>query len=119
MLSSKDVRVQEINEAFPLHFADCQAKETLHALVGVLTDRGSQRAHDKAERIEFLLNAHHPEIMSILKMHLSIFPDADRINSMAEVLVLGFDTLRGRGLVPTMDVASDVFDDTGSIGIQS
>lgn len=117
MLSSSGLSAQGLADFFPLHLANCQAKETLHALVGILTDSGSQHAHDKAERIEFLLNAHHPEIMSILKMHLSIFPDADRINSMAEVLVLGFDTLRGRGPVLTMDVASDVFDD-GSIGIR-
>lgn len=102
--------MQEMTDAFPLNFSDCKAFETLHALVGILTENGSPHALEKAERIEFLLDTHHPDTMSLLRMHLSIFPGADKTSSMAEVLVPGFDTLRGRG--PTIDTFSGAFDGT-------
>lgn len=108
---SNDISTAGIEDFFPLRLATCDALLTMHSLVSLFTDTESDTGRDKSAVVQAQLKRHHPEVLNLLKTHMSIFPEASKVSSMAEVLVNGFDTLRGRSPAAMMKVSSDVFDD--------
>ena len=110
VLRSEDLIAKDMSDFFPLRLSECDAKPVLHALVGILTDEDSRNSPEKAQALKSELRRHHGELLDLLMVHLSIFPEANRIDSMADVLVPGFDTLRGRSVAP-MAIGPGVFDE--------
>lgn len=112
ILWSSDLIGKDIADFFPLRLGECNAQPTLHALVGIMIDENERNSAEKARAVTHELSRHHPELLHLLNVHLSIFPEANRITSMAEVLVSGFDALRGRTSDTGMVVGPGVFDET-------
>lgn len=119
LLFNSSVSVDEIASFFPLRPAElhaCDAHPLVHALVGLLTEGGQDDPTYKAKIVEVLLQRHHPEIASMMNLHLDLVPQACEACTYADMVVPAFEAWRGRAIgVQSMPVSADLFTDGPSV----
>ncbi len=99
VLFSSNLNMDDIAALFPLRQEEidaCDAHALVHALVGLLTDGGSDDPTYKAKIVGILLREHHPQLASLMELHLSLVPQACESCTYADMVVPGFEALRGR-----------------------
>lgn len=111
LLQSTCIAPESISSFFPIDVSSCDAYSILNTFVGLLTEGGRDDPTYKALIVEQQLRMHHPELASLLNMHLTLFSEASEVKSFAEVLVPGFDALYGRDVNPAEVIIGDFFDD--------
>lgn len=111
LLQSTRIAPESISSFFPIDVSSCDAYSVLNSFVGLLTEGGRDDPTYKALIVEQQLRMHHPELASLLNMHLTLFSEASEVKSFAEVLVPGFDALYGRDVNPAEVIAGNFFDD--------
>lgn len=114
VLLSIHLTADDISQLFPLRPAElaaCDAHAFMHALVGLLTDGGQDDPTYKARTVGKLLEQHHPQLATLMALHLSLVPQACETRTYAEMVVPGFEVLRGNMLVQNMIVSEELFAD--------
>ena len=119
LLQSTRIAPESIGPFFPIDVSSCDAYSVLNTFVGLLTEGGRDDPTYKALIVEQQLRMHHPELASLLNMHLTLFSEASETKSFAEVLVPGFDALYGRDVNPAEVIIGDFFDDDNDNAIGS
>ena len=117
LLNATNAAPEVIAPLFPLPISTCNTYSVLDPLIGLLTDGGRDDLTYKAKIVEQQLRLHHPALLELLEMHLTLFPEASEFNSMATFLVPGFDALYGRPVEPAVVISGNFFDepDNGAI----
>lgn len=113
LLNATNAAPEVIAPLFPLPIGTCDSYSVLDPLIGLLTDGGRDDPTYKAKIVGQQLRVHHPELFALLEMHLMLFPEASEVNSLASMLVPGFNALYGRAVEPQDVINNNVFDDNG------
>ena len=111
LLQSTRIAPESVDPFFPFDVSSCDAYSVLNTFIGLLTEGGRDDPTYKALIVEKQLRMHHPELSSLLHMHLTLFTEASETKSFAAVLVPGFDALYGRDVNPEEAITGDFFDD--------
>lgn len=111
LLYSTNIGPADIALFFPMDVSKCEAFPILDTFVGILTEGGRDDLTYKARIVSEQLHLHNPELSSLLQMHLTLFPEANELDSMAEMLVPAFNTLYGRVVEPAFVLGGDFFDE--------
>lgn len=109
ILASTRIDPETLVSFFPLDLSKCDAYRVLNVLIGLLTEGGRNDPTYKANVIAEQLRVHNPGLSSLLQKHLTLPPEACKENSMADLLVSGFNALYRRHLEMPPTFAGDFF----------
>lgn len=110
LLNSTNIDGGAIQSFFPLRLDFCDPLECIKPLVGLLVEGGLDDLSYKALEVAKQLRMHHPELASLLHMHLTLFPEITESNTLAELVVPGFNALYGRPVEPALTLEGDFFE---------
>lgn len=117
LLTSTNIDGCAIEAFFPLRLESCDALECIKPLVGLLIEGGLDDPSYKAIEVTKQLQRHNPELASLLHMHLTLFPEVTESNTLAELVVPGFNALYGRAVEAPVVLNGDFFDSPQSCGM--
>lgn len=96
LLCSTSVDPAVIPLLFPLSMQSCDSSVLAELLISLVTEGGQNDPTYKAVAVQNLLAQHHPEVSSLLSMHLDMIPGVSEQNTYYELLVEGINTILGR-----------------------
>lgn len=108
---STNLAPESIGPFFPMALSTCEAYPVLDSLLSLLTDGGRDDPTYKALIVAEQLRVHHPDLSSLLSMHLALFPEACESSTFAEMLVPGLNALYRRPVEVAEIITGDFFDD--------
>lgn len=99
LMRKVQLRDKVLDAFFPMPFEGCKAETVLHNLVCLATEEAGGLYARKASAFMERLNAHHPDVCSLVQTHIHLFGDAVLAQVNSGAMVESFERMmKGRPL---------------------